>query len=135
GSPGPTLKECADALRGNLAQLDELHDRLPAAQQQSVRELIESLQITHGKMDVVFKELSLASQDADPKPIQLSIDPKAISRHSSAALAAKATDNDFVPVFEFRDAVFSGEVQITPAQHEALERLVRQGFVVKIDQA
>jgi hypothetical protein len=67
--------------------------------------------------------------------IRLSIDPKAVSRHSSAALGADNSDNDFEPVFDFRDAIAEGEIQITAAQHEALERLACGGFVIQIDPA
>jgi hypothetical protein len=64
--------------------------------------------------------------------LKLSIDPKAVSRHSSAALGDAASDDDFDSVGDFRETVREGEVEITAAQSETLERLVRNGFVVEI---
>jgi hypothetical protein len=64
--------------------------------------------------------------------LKLSIDPKAVSRHSSAALGVAASDDDYQSVNDFRQALDEDEVEITAAQNETLERLVRTGFVVEI---
>jgi hypothetical protein len=64
--------------------------------------------------------------------LKLSIDPKAVFRHSSAALGVAAFDDDYQSMNDFREALDEGEVEITAAQKETLERLVRNGFVVEI---
>jgi hypothetical protein len=64
--------------------------------------------------------------------LKLSIDPKAVSRHSSIALGDAASDDDFDSVGDFREAIRGGEVEATAIQQETLEHLVREGFTIDI---